>query len=176
MNVVAGEPYNGENLITPYEQDNSKWTLIRQAGKDFKSVLWRSKLKGMADAYIINIQDSNISSLKHTRETQDEPGRRNCASFQSIDLEAPQNKKHESVMWRTTCTKEKDFKAQILHLAIKGKDSIYHLQKIWVGKTPDKKLQKWTNMFKEVYVCDTRTKEKQCPSDYEKIKILFKDM
>ena len=49
-------------------------------------MMWESKEKGMADAYVVNIQGGNKSKLERVREIQDEPGKKSCQSFESIDL------------------------------------------------------------------------------------------
>jgi hypothetical protein len=170
LQVSADEFYKGENLITPYELDGSKWEVLKKEEGSLKSMMWRSKEKGMADAYVVNIQNGNKSKLKRVRKIQDDPGRKACGSFESIDLEAIPNKNYKSQMWRTVCVNGDNFKAQILQLAIKGKDSVYHLQKIWRGSTSDTEINEWIDTFKKVYVCDTRVKGKECPVGYSKVK------
>lgn len=170
LNAFSGEFYKGENLVTPYEMDSGKWEVLRKIEGSFKSTLWRSKEKGMADAYVVNIQGGNRSQLKSVRKIQDAPGEKSCQSFKSVDLDHIPNKNYESVMWRTICTNGDDFKAQILQLAIKGKDSIYHIQKIWRGNVPDEEMNNWIEAFKKIYVCDTREEEKQCHAGYEKVR------
>jgi hypothetical protein len=170
IQAAADEFYKGENLITPYELDNDKWEILKKEDGPFKSMMWRSIKKGMADAYVVNIQSGNKSNLKRVRKIQDDPGRKACESFESIDLEGIPNKNYKSQLWRTVCVNGANFKAQILQLAIRGKDSMYHLQKIWRGSTSDAEIKEWIENFRRVYVCDTREKNKQCPSGYSKVK------
>ncbi|WP_226646494.1 hypothetical protein [Microbulbifer variabilis] len=170
LSSFADEFYKGENLITPYELDPDKWEVLMSVEGSLKSLMWKSKEKGMADAYVINIQGGNRSKLNQVRKIQDDPGRKSCQSFESIDLELIPDKNYKSVMWRTVCMNGKDFKAQILQLAIKGRDNVYHLQKIWRGDVSKEEMENWAKNFREVYVCDTRKKEKQCPVGYGKVK------
>lgn len=170
FSAFSEEFYKGENLITPYEMDSDKWEVLQKVEGSFKSMMWRRKAKGMADAYVVNIQGGNNSKLKKVRKIQDAPGKKSCQSFESIDLDPIANKNYESIMWRTVCSNGDDFKAQILHLAIKGKDSIYHIQKIWRGDLPDDEMRNWVETFKKIYVCDSRDESKKCPSGYEKVK------
>lgn len=170
LSAFSDEFYKGENLITPYEMDSDKWEVLKKVEGSFKSMMWRSKEKGMADAYVVNIQEGDKSKLKKVRKVQDAPGKKSCQSFEAIDLDLIPNKNYESIMWRTVCSNGADFKAQILQLAIKGKDSIYHIQKIWRGEVPEDEINNWVETFRKVYVCDTREKDKRCPSGYEKVK------
>lgn len=167
--VSANEFYEGENLITPYELDETEWEVLKKEEGSFRSVMWRSKESGMADSYVVNVQGGNQSKLKRVRKIQDDPGKKSCKSFESIDLEPIKNNSYKSIMWRTVCQKADGFKAQMLHLVIKGKDSIYHLQKIWLGEVADSEIEEWIATFRDVYVCDTRQDEKQCPTGYQKV-------
>lgn len=161
--------HKGENLITPYELDEDKWEVLKRVKGSFKSMMWRSKAKGMADTYIVNIQGGNNSSLTEVKRIQDAPGEKACENFESIELAMLPNQYYDSTVWRTICTNGPNFKAQILHAAIKGKDSIYHVQKIWRGEVADNEMKKWVSAFNKIYVCDTRDKNKACPKDYEKV-------
>lgn len=169
LSAFSGDFYKGENLITPYELDSDKWDVLQKVEGSFKSMMWRSKERGMSDSYVVNIQGGNTSKLQRVRREQDALGKKSCQSFESIDLESLPNKNYESVMWRTVCTNGDDFKAQILQLAIKGRDSIYHIQKIWRGDVSDDEMKIWVETLRKVYVCDTHEKDKHCPSGYEKV-------
>ena len=171
LSTMAEEFFEGENLLTPYDLDSEKWEVLTNVEDSFKSMIWKSKEKGMADMYVVNIQGGNKSKLKRVRKIQDDPGRKACQKFESLELEPIPNKNYKSIMWRTVCTNGEDFKAQILHLAIKGQDSIYHLQKIWRGEVLENDMKSWISTFKKVYVCDTRKEEKLCPTEYKRVNI-----
>jgi ABC-type iron transport system FetAB ATPase subunit len=172
LSALADEFYKGENLITPHEMDADKWEVLQKVEGSFRSMMWRSIEKGMADTYIVNIQGGNKSALAEVREIQDAPGLKSCESFDSIDLDPILSTNFESMMWRTVCSNGPDFKAQILQLAIKGNDSIYHIQKIWRGELAEDEIDKWVTTFENIYVCDTREENKQCLSSFEKVKDL----
>ncbi|MCL1092048.1 hypothetical protein L2744_21095 [Shewanella profunda] len=169
FSAFSDEFNKGENLITPYEMDSDKWDILQKADGSFRSIIWRSKEKGMADAYVVRVHEGNKSTLNKVRETLDAPGQKKCQSFKSIDLEPIPNKNYESLMWRTECTNGTNFKAQTLQLTIKGNDSNYLIQKIWRGEVSDDEIYNWLETLKKVYVCDTREKDKQCPSGYKKV-------
>jgi len=170
ISVVADEFYKGENLITPYEIDPEQWETLTKVEGSFRSMLFKSRGKGMADAYVINIQGGKKSKLTEERERQDAPGKKKCLSFETIDLDSISNQNYDSLIWRTECTAQDDSKVQMLQLLIKGKDSTYHLQKIWRGLVADDERNSWIEMFNKVYVCDTRVASKTCPKDYKKVK------
>ncbi len=167
--VTASGFKRGENLITPHELNEDQWDVLTKTEGSFRSVMWRSKEKGVEDMYVVSVHGGSRSKLKRLRELQDSPGKKSCESFQSIDLDPIPNKNYESVMWRTVCENAGGFKAQILQLAIRGKDSVYHLQKIWRGEIAESDLSDWIVTLRKVYVCDTRKRKKACPSGFEQV-------
>ncbi|WP_158077076.1 hypothetical protein [Cognaticolwellia aestuarii] len=50
-----------------------------------------------------------------------------------------------------------------MHAILQGKDSVYHLQKIWQGQVILKDIKKWQWRFNQVYICDSRVSDAQCP-------------
>lgn len=168
--AMSSDFVEGENLITPYKLDAGKWDVLQKNEPGLKSMMWRSKDKGMGDAYVVNIYSGSIEALGYIREVQDAPGKERCGSFQSIDLKPIPNQSYESILWRTVCSTGENFKAQILQLVIKGNDSVYHLQKIWRGDVSESEMNEWINTFTKVYLCDTRKPEKACPAGYERAK------
>ncbi len=169
-NVYSSEFYEGENLIVPYELSSEKWEILTKKEGKFRSMLWRSKESGMRDAYAVNIRYGSNKKPSKMRKEQDKPGKKACKSFESIELDPIDNQNYKSLLWRTVCLKEDNSKAQILNLAIKGKDSTYHLLKIWQKNVSATELNKWVDKFRTVYVCDTRIEDKHCPSGYLKEK------
>jgi len=168
--LISAEFYEGENLITPYSLNTDDWEILKREEGPLKSMMWRSKDKGIADTYAVHVYLGVNHNSAVVREKQDAPGEKSCEMFESYELDPIPNKNYKSLMWRTVCEINSDFVAQILHLVIEGKGSTYHLQKIWRGETTDYEINKWIEIFRDVYVCDSRVENKQCPSGYEKVR------
>lgn len=167
--AIASDFFPGENLITPYELDADQWDVLQKNEGSARGVMWRSKAKGFDDLYVVNVYTGSSATLAEMRAAQDAPGRANCDSFESIDLDPIPSRNYDALRWRTVCTNGADFKAQILHLVIVGKDSLYHLQKIWRGETSDAEVAQWVTRFDKVLVCDTRDAGKACPDGYNRV-------
>lgn len=167
--VFAEGFYKGENLITPYVLADEKWDVLSKEEGSVKSMLWRSKEKAMKDVYFVHIFHGDRSKPKKFKRNGIEAGKKACESFESTDHGALPNKNYESIIWSTKCLKENGMKVRSLEVAIRGKDSSYYLQKIWRDEISDSEFKNWLEKLKTVYVCDTRKKNKLCPSGYKKV-------
>ena len=69
------------------------------------------------------------------------------------------------IFWHHYCSK--NFKTNepeyTYAKAIEGSDSFYIVQKAWKRKPSYDDVVKWTQYFKKIVVCDSRTPERKCP-------------
>jgi hypothetical protein len=166
----ASQFYKGENLITPYQPNEENWDVLKKNEPKERGMMWLDKKLGFSDSYTVTIYPKRRELLKSVRETQDNPGRKACESFESIDLTALDNKNYGSTFWRTKCETSSGFKAQMINLLIQGEDSLYSVQRVWRGPKAVPEIETWVSRMSQIYVCDTRDEDKVCPSGFEKVK------
>jgi hypothetical protein len=168
--ILASQFYEGENLITPFQFDESNWELIKKEDTEKRSMMWADKELLFNDSYVVTTYPKRRESLAAIREIEDAPGKKACKSFNSIELPEINNKNYASIFWRTECETSSGFKAQIINLYIQGDDSLYSVQRIWRGPRAKPDADVWVSRMSKVYICDTRSKNKTCPSGFNKIK------
>lgn len=162
--------FEGENLLTPFETPASEWEQFQKKTQYSYSLLWQRKGVGFNDSYSVTIHHDKITSLAEIRNIQDDPGRKHCDKFDSSILtEAPVGP-YASVTWITACEISGQATSRILHKAIRGKDSLYDIQKIWRIAVDEKTIQIWKDRLASVSVCDTRGAVAPCPTTLEKVK------
>ena len=168
----ASEWYVGENLITPYSQLYSSWIPHVKPGENERSKMWQHPEKGFSDSFVVTIRNGYQVDLKEFRNIQDAPGHSSCKPFTSVILKTPRINDFDSLLWVTNCKTTNNKQASIVHMAIQGKDSFYHIQKIWKYKANGKEMKKWWDQISMTYICDTRDPKKLCPAGFKKIKDL----
>ena len=171
-NSNADEWYDGENLITPYSKLYKDWIPYVKSGENERSKMWQHPEKGFSDSYVVTIRNAFQMDLKEYRSIQDAPGRSKCKPFTSVVLKSPKINGFESMLWATNCKTANNKQSSMVHMAIQGKDSFYHIQKIWKYKTDGKVMKKWWDQIALAYLCDTRDPKKPCPSGFKKVKDL----
>jgi hypothetical protein len=155
----------GENLITPYSDLYSDWVGYVDSKPGYYSQMWEHPTDGFNNSYIVHIWHNNKIDLDSFRNMQDSPGKKNCEQFQTILIEHNIKYSSPSILWGTKCKLSDGRTARIIHLAIQGTDSLYHVQKIWRVKVEESDIKNWTQGLTEIYICDTRTSEKPCPKN-----------
>ena len=166
----SSEWHFGENLITPYSELYSDWVHHVKPGKNEHSKMWQHPEKGFSDSYVVTVKKGYQIDLKDYRNIQDAPGHSRCKPFTSVVLKTPRINSFDSLLWVTNCKTSNKYQASIVHMAIQGKDSFYHIQKIWKYKVDGKEMKKWWDEISKTYVCDTRDPKKLCPSGFKKVK------
>jgi hypothetical protein len=168
--VLGSEFYEGENLIAPYQPEEDNWEVVTKKDSNMRSMMWRDKKLGFSNSYVVSIYQNAQENLSDFRDIQDKPGKKACKLFESIDLKSLTNQKYKSNYWRTNCETSGGYKAQMIHLVIQGKDSLYHIQRIWRGAEAVPKVETWVARISQIYVCDTRIKDNACPTEYLKVR------
>ncbi|WP_346840049.1 hypothetical protein [Microbulbifer sp. SAOS-129_SWC] len=168
--LIADDWRQGENLVTPYKPAENQWELLRKDTPDERGMMWRSKQYGFNDSYVVTVYPGLTKSLISMRTLNDAPGKKSCTKrFKSIDLQPIANRNYPSLFWRTECETGQGFKAQMINLLIQGKDSFYHIRKVWRGDEVKPDVSTWVSRLAGIYVCDTRDETKACPTDYKKV-------
>jgi hypothetical protein len=155
--------FNGENLITPYSGFLAGWKVFVENKDHYYSQMWQHPELGLKDAYVVSVTPSEKMNLVHFRKIIDKPGIDSCTKFTSETINSSQQAIFPKEFWRTHCLRKDGSEAQILHLLIKGTDSLYHIQKIWQESLAVNELSTWKKRFEQIYVCDTRSLKPNCP-------------
>jgi hypothetical protein len=70
----------------------------------------------------------------------------------------------------SSCKTESAVEINVLHKALSGDDSFYHLSRTWTSDYTAEQLAIWSDYFATVLVCDTRAGSSEpCPSGYSKV-------
>jgi len=165
--VSAFEKPQGEKLIS-FTMDPEIWEVYNKDTQQSKTLVWyrtalRAEGKIYDESYAVTIYNQTEKSLDHMRNRNDEPGRRYCVQFESIDLAMKTNTVYDSRFWRTHCLRKNAPAAQIIHRTFKGENHIYHIQKSWTGEVDEVTLNKWIDRLNDAYVCDINREDAACP-------------
>ena len=168
--LLSQELFRGENLLVK-PPDNSDYKGYHKESGGLKSTTWISNENGTKDSFTDSILSENRLDLGQFRDIQDKPGREACSEFNSLDINESERNGYKSLFWETSCNLD-DASIRIIQLAIRGRDSLYHLRKLWhVPVEPDIYLL-WQKKMEEISVCDTRWNRKKkhpCPEDLSKV-------
>ncbi len=158
----------GENLVAPVFS-TAGWDVLKRDEGAYTSTLWERKEAGLDDSFVVDVLDGYNEQLAAFREEQDAPGKKACKSFDSEVLEHSPTRGYPRIVWRTRCVGEKDFVSLSLQVAIQGRESFYHIQKVWRGDVPEEDVARWRKRIAAVSVCDTRDPERPCPPGVETV-------
>ncbi|MFT6691736.1 MAG: hypothetical protein ACJAXH_002270 [Colwellia sp.] len=158
--------FKGENLITPYSGFLAGWHVSIDNKKNYHSRMWQHPIHGFKDAYVISVTSPKDKKIAYFRQVIDQPGYDACVEFTTLTLESFPNELYPSEIWQTNCKKKNGRKAKILHLMLLGKDSFYHVQKIWQDNFISSEIEQWQSRFKQIYLCDSRATVIICPDVY----------
>lgn len=165
---AADEWFPGENLLTQFQPSSDEWDAYEKKEGNYYSRMWRKK-SGVDERYAVSVIRGYDRSFEQFREMQDGSGRASCDDFQSNVLTEDSVNNYPRIIWRTLCANEDGFTASILHLAIKGNDSFYHVMKTWRSDVAEEDLATWNDRLLEISVCDTRDADRPCPSGFERV-------
>jgi len=168
VSAAAFEKFDGEKLIS-FPVNMEIWERHNKDLLKSKSLVWfrkalREEDRPFDDFYMVNIYNQSENDINHMRDRYDQPGKKFCDSFKSIDLPADE-KNYESMSWRTECLKSRAPEARIIHLLLLGKRHIYHIQKGWSGKVEQADVDVWVDRIKKIHLCDINREDAPCPVD-----------
>ena len=155
--------FQGENLITPYSGFLAGWEVFVENKAHYHSRMWQHPELGFKDSYVVSVTPREQNNLLHFRKVIDKPGVDSCVKFTSTTMTSNLAAEYPSELWQTDCLRKDTSNAKILHLLIRGNDSLYHIQKIWQGSFESTAEDAWIKRFNEIYVCDTRSQKSPCP-------------
>jgi len=159
----------GENLLTKFIPSSSEWEAFEKKGSSSYSRMWQKKDVGFGDSYAVTTFSDKAITLTEFREYQDAPGRKGCDKFETTTIKESSSVPYPSVLWITSCSNSGKVFARMVQMAIRGKDSLYHLQKIWRSDAPAELVVEWQERISSASVCDTRSVESPCPEGFEKV-------
>lgn len=114
-----------------------------------------------------NTKSRNVAREK---EIDDKVGLEKCKKFTSSEIDKDNTSKYNSLTWLSSCETESGIEINVLHKALSGDDSFYHLRRIWKSGYTDEQLATWSDYLATVLVCDTRVGSLEaCPSGYSKV-------
>lgn len=167
----AKEWFAGENLLSHFNPEHAlhaEYEAYEKMEPGWVSRLWKHKDLENTDTFTVNIVTSRRANLKKFRASQDAPAIHACVKFDSELLSSEKVNGYKSTYWRTTCSTEGE-QISTLQLAIAGRDSLYHLRKLWRFSPPEENVSIWKQIMVATSVCDTRRKKQACPGDFEKV-------
>jgi len=168
IGTAHGELFPGENLLQLMPMPQEPWTAYEKSENRVYQRLWvRNKNQDQVQTHVF--QGDRHRSIKREHELEITVGNRNCASFDSRgEVEKAENG-YPSLTWITSCVTPRGTNIVVLHKAISGNDSFYHLRRIWRGSLTDDDLTAWMKYFATVYACDTRSEDQACPDGFTKL-------
>jgi len=162
--LLSQELFRGENLLVKPPKDSEYKGYHKESG-GLKSTTWISNENGTRDTFTVNILSGNRLDLEQFRDIQDKPGKEACSEFSSLNINDSERNGYKSLLWETTCTLN-DTPIQIIHLALLGRDSLYHARKLWRIPVEPDIYSRWQKEMEKISVCDTRWNRKKkhpCP-------------
>ena len=165
--ALSSEWFEGENILTnpiPFSED---YELYSKEEPGWVSRLWKNK-ENDGDTYVVNIVEGRAPNLAKFRDSQDAPGKGACSSFSSVVLSDDDRNGYKSVFWETNCIMD-DVEITSLQLAIGGRDSLYHVRKLWKTPVENGVKENWRSEISQISLCDTRKKKQPCPEGFEKV-------
>lgn len=173
ISILAAFPalgwHRGENLLTTFVPSANEWIAYEMTEGNFESGLWKKKGAEDTDWYSVSLIRKHKQEVAAFRAIQDAPGRESCDRFESQTLDETLTNGYPRLMWRTLCEDDEGYTASILHVAIQGRDSFYHVQRIWRSEVPDGDLAEWQALLQSTDLCDTRRKKQKCPEGFERL-------
>lgn len=159
----------GENLLTTFVPSADEWIAYEKSEGNFRSNLWTKKGAEEIDSYAVSVIHKHKQEIAAFREMQDAPGRERCDRFESQTLAESPTNGYPRLVWRTLCENADGFTVSMLHVAIQGRDSFYHVHRIWRSAVPDAELARWQELLQSTDLCDTRRKKQKCPEGFERV-------
>jgi hypothetical protein len=167
--ALASDWFKGENLLTNPIPFSEEYELYSKEESGWISRLWKNK-ENDGDTYVVNIVEDRRPNLTKFRDSQDAPGKKACSSFSSAVINDDERNGYESVFWETNCMIN-DVQITSLQLAIAGRDSLYHVRKLWKSSVENDVKENWKDEISQISLCDTRKKKHPCPEGFEKVDV-----
>ena len=161
--------FTGENLMQPMPLPEEAWVAYQKQQNGIYQRLWskndnRDQLK--TDVFY---QTPN-RGVEQEKLVDDKVGHDKCASFESSDAEVIHQNSYPSLTWLSICQTVNGVEIAVLHKAISGRDSFYHLRRIWKQTPSKEQMATWQAYFSTIQLCDTRSRgDNRCPDGYRQV-------
>lgn len=167
--LAQADWFPGENLLTSFIPSTEEWEALEKKEEGLYTRLWQKKGADLSDSYSVSVILGLEEKLSEFRDNQDAPGKKSCVIFESEVLDQSPVNGYSRLMWRTRCGGKNGFVASILQVAIQGRDSFYHVQKIWRVDVSEQEMALWRERLSSTSVCDTRDPERPCPKEFQRV-------
>ena len=167
--IAQADWFPGENLLTSFVPSTDEWEALEKTEERVYTRLWQRKGAGFSDSYSISVFSGLADKLSNFRETVDAPGKKHCGTFESETLNESPTNGYSRLMWRTRCGGKGGFVVSTLQVVIQGRDSLYHVQKIWRADVSEKEMTLWREHLSSTSVCDTRGPKSPCPDGFQRV-------
>jgi len=167
--LAQADWFPGENLLTSFSPSTEEWEALEKKEEGLHTRLWQRKGAGLNDSYSVSVISGLEEKLSKFRNDQYAPGKKSCETFESEVLNESPTNGYSRLMWRTRCGDKGGFVASILQVAIQGRDSFYHVQKIWRADVPEQEMALWLERLSSISVCDTGEPERPCPEGFKRV-------
>ena len=166
--ALSGESFEGENLlIEPPDSETYETYVKNEPG--WASTMWVDVETKGGDTITVYILSKYRDDLTGFRQSQDQPGQDSCDRFDSRSLDDTDRNGYKSVFWATECQLG-DTAIKSIQLAIQGRDSFYHVRKLWKREVSESEYAEWNQKLAATSLCDARRKKKHpCPDGFEKV-------
>ena len=160
--LAQAEWFNGENLLQPTPIPGKDWETRQQRNNDFYQHTWhRDDGKDVLQTNIF--YHTPYRDVFTEKNLDSDIGKKNCRDFIIEDEKAGSENGYPTLNWRSKCTMDDQSVITVLHKAISGNSSFYHLKRVWLKDYDDDEMDLWQTYFSAVSICDTRYQEHACP-------------
>jgi len=161
--------FSGENLLQPMPLPEDSWVPYENQDGSLYQQMW-SKNDHNDQLKTDVFHRTPNRSVEREKLIDDKVGKEKCSKFESSSFELMNQTKYESLTWFSSCKTSAGIEISVLHKAISGSDSFYHLRRIWKLKPSQDQITLWREYFSTVQVCDTRSQGvDRCPDGYSKV-------
>ncbi|WJG08580.1 hypothetical protein [Aliiglaciecola sp. LCG003] len=160
-----GSRYQGEHLVIPAIEEIKPWQLFQKDENGFRYSMWQAPGERWANTFAVSVYYQQSVDLEARRAELDKPGLESCQGFASTDLPHPKSLAVASRYWQTQCEMSGKVVARMLHLVLQGRESFYHIQKIWKYEPTQAEFEAWQQRFEASFVCNLAAEATDCPSE-----------
>jgi hypothetical protein len=164
FSCASNQAYRGEKLLQPMLLPEEGWSVYSNKEGNVGEMVWL-KNDGKEQMETVVYLGQKGRDTRQEKELDDKVGSELCKSFESSIISDNSTNGYSSLTWKSSCKLSEEQTIVVLHKAISGDDSFYHLRRIWKSGFSQELVQPWVNYFDKVYICDTRYKDKICPED-----------
>ncbi|HEB27024.1 MAG TPA: hypothetical protein ENI05_04510 [Porticoccus sp.] len=167
--ATSNDLFSGENLIQPMPLPEDSWVAYEKQDGSVYTRMWAKNDR--KDQLMTSIfRRTPNRSVIDEKSIDDESGKEKCKSFNASESSSVIEHGYSSLTWRSSCSTGNGSSIVVLHKAISGRDSFYHIRRIWNSGYTQEQMELWKKYFLTIYTCDTRsTESNSCPGGYSQV-------